>query len=158
MREIKFRCWDGFHMIKKSINDDYDDYYTLNLQGDFFGHTRTGDEWFNYSEDETNKRKFILMQYIGIKDVMGIEIYEGDIKLWEFNSEVRKYVCYWSQLDCGFRWKLIEHNSKQDEDRDIPFDTEQDYYDYVLKSNQRDSGFDSFSRIIGNIYEHQHLL
>jgi len=105
------------------------------------------------------KENDILMQFTGLKDKNGKEIYEGDIKRWKFNNRVRYSECYWSDIDCGFRWRLLKHNEKQ-EFYDLPFkyDNEEDFYNYIIESNQRELGFDSFSEIIGNIYENPELL
>ncbi len=56
MRPIKFRAWDGYKMV-------YD------MNPDFMGHLLCGDNEFEYP----------LMQYTGLKDKNGKEIYEGDI-------------------------------------------------------------------------------
>lgn len=119
-REIKFRKWH------KELNDmtffDSND-KNENLFWYFFT---------NYPD------MYILMQYTGLKDKNGKEIYEGDIcfligtEEWEDKKEmlgIRKVV--WSNLDCSF------------------------YYYPFIPINF--GGFKSVE-VIGNIYENPELI
>ena len=57
MREIKFRAWDT--ALSKFFDGDILNDYNL---GDFL-----------------NDDRYIVTQYTGLKDINGVEIYEGDI-------------------------------------------------------------------------------
>lgn len=70
MREIKFRAWDGKEM-------DYD-------VGVYNGQVLTGVEDSVWAWNEQPKTP--LMQYTGLKDKSGVEIYEGDIVALDFES------------------------------------------------------------------------
>jgi len=67
MREIKFRAWDKRNR-KMLYNVDPDKIY-MGLNGKLYN----GLNGENISDD------FVLMQYTGLKDMNGKEIYEGDI-------------------------------------------------------------------------------
>jgi len=72
MREIKFRVWDSEEMI--SLSEAFLK-YIIGIQED----------------DKSNQLEVFydnakLMQYTGLKDKNGIEIYEGDIVFYKFAS------------------------------------------------------------------------
>lgn len=62
MREIKFRAWDGKRMLD-------------NPTFEFFNHGRDGRAVMMADENENVE----IMQYTGLKDKNGKEIYEGDV-------------------------------------------------------------------------------
>lgn len=62
MREIKFRAWDGIKMLD-------------NPKFEFFNHGKNGRAVMMANEDENVE----IMQYTGLKDKNGKEIFEGDI-------------------------------------------------------------------------------
>ena len=62
MREIKFRAWDGFYRRMVLVDEL---------------HIKTNE--IRYSQGFNTLNKFVLMQYTGLKDINGVEIYEGDV-------------------------------------------------------------------------------
>lgn len=125
MREIKFRAWDKDRKrwTNYSVADDLPRFYDK--------HTGC------WKTDKEGKR-FILCQYIGLKDISGREIYEGDIvKATSFA-----------------RWIGVVKYS--DENQAFIFDDLDKKYrgDSIVFMSQFDQGF----KILGNIYENPGLL
>lgn len=113
MREIKFRAWDKSN---KEMN---------NIESINFQERRVYKDIVSY-------RKFNdieLMEYTGLKDMKGKEIYEGDI-LFESSSE--EY------------FKVVFENGS--------FRAEADGYSLDLED------YDDICEVVGNIYENPELM
>jgi len=97
--EIKFRAWDDIDRIMMEVS-------RLNFcNGELIGTWRNGDQGqgFNYPSD-----RIFLMQYTGIKDKNGQEIYEGDIVDTDLQKYIVKYIPY-----CGwFPFGLGSHHNE----------------------------------------------
>ena len=65
MREIKFRAWDKNTKIM--------------IHWDYLVKSRISFRNFRWALLSENSENFELMQYTGIKDANGIEVYEGDV-------------------------------------------------------------------------------
>ncbi len=77
MREIKFRAWDN--ELKEM------DYNPMIPTAPY-----AEDESLNESINFLNSGRSILMQYTGLKDKNGKEIYEGDILKWNVNKLIHR--------------------------------------------------------------------
>ena len=132
MREYKFRVWDteNKEMLKVQELDFEDTFYGGRLS------IRT-DQYNDYFDIED----MILMQYTGLKDKNGKEIYEGDIIFDSFYERKAKVVF----LEGAFWLDYIDDFKE---------------YETIHKRYQLLANYDNKSvlEVIGNIYDNPELL
>lgn len=136
MRDIKFRAYDKEN--KEML--DVENLYWNEVTGEFLIRTTMYSDYFNTDE-------MILMQYTGLKDKNGKEIYEGDILkipewLWQDNQEL--CVCIYNEEHqtseiIGFGLYIKDGYSGE--------------YKIIVPSDE----WDEFE-VIGNIYDNPELL
>jgi len=119
MREIKFRYWDLLDGKLKYVTPQYQSITSVDVGG----------QYITIPLDDIE-----LMQYTGLKDKNGVEIYEGDILSRENNYE-NNCTIKWDNESCGFTINYI-------------------YYDEIYDMCEF---WDDFE-IIGNIHENHELL
>lgn len=140
-RVIKFRMWTGVKMLhdtanvmeclKQQIAFDTDDHSLVS-----FDHV--GDNSF-------------FMQFTGLHDKNGKEIYEGDIKRetieYDEGDEVMYFVCVWFAPMSAFVWMSFGDTITVWEDNT------EDGYPFALDPKEQ-----GMTTICGNIHEHPELL
>ena len=88
MREIKFRAWNKY--AKKMQNPAF-----ITFEGVCMDYSQEPGEGLDNCSDE-----YVLMQYTGLRDKNGVEIYEGDIV--DAKTYPVHLVVIWSFGACGF--------------------------------------------------------
>jgi len=137
IREIKFRAWDKkvkemFYNVQNSFHSLGDkEYDRMKRYRDYHG--------FNEVLEDVKNRRLILMQYTGLKDKNGREIYEGDIIAKERNDKRYKNNFYENSI------KVVEYFSNR-----FSFKEEWEADDLVTI-------VDNYV-VIGNIFENPELL
>ena len=144
MREFKFRAWDTKH--KKMFYSDYhnenDNRYRFNF--DENGSLVFEVYVFEVIEDGLVYEEWVtldnIMQYTGLNDVNGKEIYEGDILRGIEHKSNSTFV-------------NGEYQGTHEWDNDIEI-----IVDFTPSNMQLVDAYKSKCKVIGNIYENQELL
>lgn len=127
-REIKFRAWDngnGYMVTSKQGVFTALQHY-MNI-------TRQDNGYYNNGELlKPIKDKYILMQYTGLKDKNGVEIYEGDI----LENSITDSKCVVRFYDTRFMLAYLDRLE------DVPV------YGFMNRMS-------SLFAVIGNIYENE---
>jgi len=129
-REIKFRAWEenGKNMIH------YDE---------------VGDHTLNSLTEEL---PYILMQYTGLKDINGKEIYEGDIVQWGMNGQEMSERVAVVELFPALQFKILYYingkTRKIEEGDGYIFG----YSNFIYRDTHKSL------EVIGNIYENKDLI
>jgi uncharacterized phage protein (TIGR01671 family) len=127
MRPIKFRIWhDGLMYMVYEMTFNANSLHEVHAQND--------EAWSCYHSSDTNK--YVLMQFTGLLDKNGKEIYEGDIvyaaDYWGESGSV-----YWNERQ--LQW-WVKRFSGAEEPLRSPFTDDMVVFE-----------------VIGNIYEHPRL-
>ena len=132
MREIKFRAWDGKKMMSElpAYLEPHD---------------------VNETISSMNSEGIVLMQYTGLKDKNGKEIYEGDILYVEFEksrslNHFDMYLKKWTHV--------VEFKDQSFNIPDINGEFRQALCTAIHNQNKPTPEWE----IIGNIYENKELL
>lgn len=135
MRRIKFRVWDKKNKkflkpYREQHIGNWVNTLSINMDGSLSFHEDDGFGGKSVGGESIEKR-FELMQYTGLKDLNGTEIYEGDI-IWDDHAEIHGKVTFDEGMFC-VEWEThIEH-----------------LFGVVI---------DGYAEVMGDIYENPELL
>lgn len=154
MREIKFRAWDGQRMFYGILPWAWDSVIKTGFW--YCSQSRDNNDVAKFEVDvQMSKKDFIIMQYTGLKDKNGKEIYEGDIICHVNYIDKPKYI---------IRFGIGYIDASDFEDYSIKING---FYLESIKKKKDEYGYGyppsimniyDYSEVIGNIYENPELL
>jgi len=127
VREIKFRAWD------KKLKSMMEVRTWCLYEGTLHCIGKSNDGFLESSEEEHN---YEIMQFTGLHDKNGKEIYEGDIVKVKFSNSYETFEVVWQENKMRFGLRQRDHD-------------EQDSWAFTPQND---------FEIIGNIYEDPELL
>lgn len=139
-REIKFRVFDRMSKRMHIVGTDHHDSMRISWSGDnqvcYYNLQNGEGSILSGEEMPADDSGYILMQYTGLKDKNGKEIYEGDI------VNCKEYECYgkitWDEDCAAFYFEILQEDGTF---------IDEWLYDYIDELE-----------VIGNIYENPELL
>lgn len=141
-REIKFRVWNGLEMVYDVISGRFGTFY---VNPDNNGIDKNDSA--SLSPYNTKYHDNVpVMQFVGIKDKNGNDIYEGDILKYHYNRILKKE-------DYGYEEDLSFEDIGEIVFKDGCFIVENEHFVSTLDSNE-----DIEFTVIGNIYQNHELL
>jgi uncharacterized phage protein (TIGR01671 family) len=141
MREIKFRAWDKGTTVSNILGTPISYVVPAGMKDFLSSWGREEANTLDFSWlDEWDKSRYVIMQYTGLNDKDGKEIYEGDIVKYKDGE--------FDVLWCNGGFKLMERKSAVSGARDGWMNGLWPACRCDAKSNQN-------IEVIGNIYENQ---
>jgi len=170
MREIKFRAWDN----GKKDNDSYNERMSKSFSvGDtiviFNGDLILIEFLKDIDRSNENKNRFEIMQFTGILDKNGVEIYEGDIVEVKYKNTDKFIGSIFYEIRFASYMVTSPHScygvesfgTHTNEDIKGVWDDKRQLYYEELKAEGLE-GFYKYCekryKVIGNIYENPELL
>ena len=139
MMETKFRVWNGYRIISDEIHriEFYGNGTWAIIGMEEFNGVNNLKRPYKIATSYNKRNKAVLMQYTGLKDKNGVEIYEGDIIKVAFLEKSKLF---------GETWVgKVFYNAGS-------FDIDGEWCQALNLLG------DCYIEVIGNIYEHSHLV